>query len=174
MTAVIRDARPDDLPTIGRLYATAFPEEDLAGLVVQLLDHPSRCLSLLAVGADGAILGHVHHTFCAVADWDGAVVLLGPLAVSPDHQRSGIGRRLVAAAHLRLAEAGGAHVLVLGDPGYYARFGFAPETAISPPYALPQAWATAWQGLSVGAQPTPPPGPLQVPDPWQDPALWLP
>jgi hypothetical protein len=38
-------------------------------------------------------------------------------------------------------------VLVLGDPAYYGRFGFAKETAIQPPYPLPEAWDGAWQSL---------------------------
>ena len=59
------------------------------------------------------------------------------MCVTPDRQRRGIGSALVREA-LRRAEARGEPlVLVLGHPGYYPRFGFAPaaELGLTPPDA---------------------------------------
>jgi putative acetyltransferase len=60
---------------------------------------------------------------------------LGPMSVTPERQREGIGSALVREA-LRLAEERGEPlVLVLGHATYYPRFGFrlAAELGISPP-----------------------------------------
>jgi putative acetyltransferase len=52
------------------------------------------------------------------------VLGLGPLAVWPDRQRHGVGSALVHAV-LGAADAlGEPLVALLGDPGYYRRFGF--------------------------------------------------
>jgi putative acetyltransferase len=63
------------------------------------------------------------------------VLGLGPLSVRPDHQRRGVGSALMHAV-LGAADAlGEPLVALLGDPGYYSRFGFRPSTEyqISPP-----------------------------------------
>ena len=53
-----------------------------------------------------------------------AVTLLGPVAVSPDLQRSGLGKMLMAKA-LGIADVSGHNALLLiGDADYYGKFGF--------------------------------------------------
>ena len=47
------------------------------------------------------------------------------VAVAPHRQRSGIGSRLIRTGLERARSAGWQGVLVLGDPGYCRRFGFA-------------------------------------------------
>ncbi|MCW5713589.1 MAG: N-acetyltransferase [Bauldia sp.] len=54
-------------------------------------------------------------------------LLLGPLAVSPDHQGAGIGSRLMRSALNRAAALGHGAVILVGDAPYYARFGFSAE-----------------------------------------------
>lgn len=57
-----------------------------------------------------------------------AALGLGPMAVIPEFQRQGIGRKLI---HASLAEcrAGGCElVVVLGSTDYYGRFGFVPAS----------------------------------------------
>ena len=56
------------------------------------------------------------------------LTLVGPVAVSPAQQRSGIGRMLMTHM-LRVADAGAADALMMiGDPEYYGRFfGFTAE-----------------------------------------------
>ena len=55
-------------------------------------------------------------------------LLLGPLAVAPEHKERGIGRALVTKTLDLAAKAGHDLVLLVGDPDYYARFGFVPAT----------------------------------------------
>jgi len=166
----LRAATAADAAGVAELYPRAFPDEELAGLV-RALSGRADVLGLVAA-AGGAILGHLLFTRCAVAGQGKGIFLLGPFAVDPAHQRRGIGRALIDAGISRLAAAGATHVVVLGDPALYGRFGFAPETGILAPHPLPPAWQTAWQGLALpGAGPAPR-GRLEVPAPWRDPALW--
>jgi putative acetyltransferase len=167
----IRAARALDSAAIEALYATAFPQEDLRPLVRAL--SALGVLSLLAE-QDGAVAGHVAFTRCAVAAADDALALLGPLAVMPGLHRTGIGGALLREGLERIRAQGVQQVLVLGDPAYYGRFGFAPERGVVPPYPLPAAWRDAWQSLRLAAGGTALSGTLLVPEPWQRPALWRP
>ncbi len=56
-------------------------------------------------------------------------VALAPLAVEPDFHGTGIGGALVREAHIRLKSAGETLAVVLGDPAYYGRFGYAHDRA---------------------------------------------
>ena len=125
MTAsvAIRPGAPDDRNGIEALYPDAFPDEDLLPVVRKLLDMPSGVLSLVAV-EDGALVGHVIFTDCGLSDADARLALLGPLGVASARQGQGIGSALVRDGRERLRQAGITHVFVLGDPAYYARFGF--------------------------------------------------
>lgn len=53
-----------------------------------------------------------------------AVLLLGPLAVLPELQGSGLGGRLMRQALNRASVAGHEAVVLVGDAAYYGRFGF--------------------------------------------------
>jgi len=49
---------------------------------------------------------------------------LGPMAVDPDYQRTGIGRQLVEQGLRTCRKAGYKVAVVLGHPSYYPKFGF--------------------------------------------------
>jgi putative acetyltransferase len=106
-----------------------------AALVDELRASPAWLppLSLIAAGRDGQIIGHV---LCTRGHVGGAPVLaLGPLSVQPDHQRRGVGSALMHAV-LGAADAIGEPLAaLLGNPAYYARFGFVLSSryAIQPP-----------------------------------------
>ncbi len=53
-------------------------------------------------------------------------LLLGPLAVDPNHQSSGIGSRLMERSLLAADTLGHRRILLVGDTCFYARFGFIP------------------------------------------------
>ncbi|RIA55158.1 GNAT family N-acetyltransferase [Dichotomicrobium thermohalophilum] len=167
----IREGTPDDFQTLARIYREAFPEEDLLPLVRALLQDGSGVLSLVATVLS-TVVGHVIFTSCRVTGQADKVALLGPLAVAPDWQRRGIGTALTHQGLDRLERASVSRVFVLGDPGYYSRAGFAPETHVTPPYPLPEEWRTGWQSLRLSE--TELEGALEVPAPWRRAALWLP
>ena len=170
-TIDIRESAPHDVESIGALYPTAFPEEDLLPLVRDLLAATRDTLSL--VGIMGNVLaGHIVFTICSVARKPDKVALLGPLAVAPACQRQGVGAALIHAGMRRMETAGMRRIFVLGDPGYYGRFGFAPDDGVTPPYRLPEEWRDAWQSHVFGDNGGPLQGELSVPQPWRHPALW--
>ncbi len=49
---------------------------------------------------------------------------LAPVGVLPEYQNRGIGSRLIRAGLETCGEAGYDAVVLLGEPGYYSRFGF--------------------------------------------------
>jgi len=82
-------------------------------------------LSFAAV-EDGALVGSIQCWPVALDCDDGTsvpMVMVGPVAVSPARQNVGIGRALMWKA-IDAAQAGGAPLMLIGDPEYYAQFGF--------------------------------------------------
>ena len=86
---------------------------------------PLRGLSFVAV-EDGRVIGSVR-LWEVAAGADRSALLLGPLAVHPDCRQRGVGGALMRHA-LRIAgKRGHAAVLLVGDPGFYGRFGFSAD-----------------------------------------------
>ncbi len=86
---------------------------------------PYPGLSLVA-REHGRLVGSIQYWPCEL--WDGAmahrITLLGPVAVAPDLQGTGLGKRLMRTS-LAVADTCGHDAIVLiGDPEYYGRFGF--------------------------------------------------
>ena len=65
--------------------------------------------------------------------------------MTPEAQGRGIGSALVAEALLRARAAGEAGVALLGDPGYYGRFGFEPaaDFGLRFPFDAPERYCLA-------------------------------
>ncbi|MBT8065838.1 MAG: N-acetyltransferase [Gammaproteobacteria bacterium] len=169
----IRESAQADATAIEALYPEAFPDEDLLPLVRDLLRHPAIAVSI--VGAiDLRIVGHAMFTKCGVAGSSIRAALLGPLAVAPAWQRQGIGSAIVRAGLQRLKDADVDLVCVLGDPAYYDRFRFVPETLVEPPFPLPAEWQGAWQSQYLDDTTAHCSGKLTVPSQWLQPALWSP
>jgi putative acetyltransferase len=124
---VIRQASPDDHESVRVVVAAAFGSATEADLVDRIRASPEYVPEMdLVAEVDGVLVGHVMISG-AVIENDGGrrpIVMLSPLAVAPERQRSGIGEALVRAA-LDLADARGEPLVVLeGSPDYYGRFGF--------------------------------------------------
>jgi putative acetyltransferase len=118
-----------DHQAVRNLHVLAFGEQGLkvADLVDSLrgqLDS-SEGLSLVA-RTDREIIGHVMFTR-SLLDAPPKLVdvqVLSPLAVTPAHQRQGVGASLVRRGLDLLAARSVPAVFLEGDPGYYSRFGF--------------------------------------------------
>ena len=126
----VRPERDGEAATVAALVAAAFGREAEALLVDWLRAAGVLAVSLVAEDYDGLLVGHVALSPVTVDGMDGGGRWFGlaPLAVRPDRQRRGIGATLARAA-LAWAEAEGAEVVVvLGEPAYYGRLGFAPAS----------------------------------------------
>ncbi|MGV7227787.1 MAG: GNAT family N-acetyltransferase [Nitrospirales bacterium] len=169
----IRESRRDDSAAIESLYPEAFPHENLLPLVRDLLTDPAIAISLVGT-IDTQIVGHVIFTKCGVVGNGVNAALLGPLAVAPAWQRQGIGSAIVRAGLRWPKDADVNRVYVLGDPAFYGRLGFLPESLVEPPFPLPAEWDGAWQSQNLGETTTPCAGKLSVPPQWLQPTLWTP
>ena len=106
------------------------PEGGVAQFVQAVREKAEVCLAEVAEVA-GAIVGH--------AQWCAAPIIvdgrrveaayLSCLSADPALQRRGVGSQLVRSGLARLRERGFGAATLLGDPAYYARFGFSPELA---------------------------------------------
>jgi putative acetyltransferase len=72
---------------------------------------------------------------------------LGPISVRPELQGRGIGSLLMQAALRIMRERGAAGCVLLGDPAYYSRFGFKPESGL----VLPDVPPEYFQAIAFGA-----------------------
>jgi putative acetyltransferase len=129
----IRPERPGDDPTIRAVTRAAFEDAPHssgteAAIVEALREAGALAVSLVAVADE--IVGHVAFSPVTVNGTPCCWFSLGPLAVRPDRQRLGIGRRLVCEGLEQLRERGAAGCVVLGDPAYYGRFGFASDPGL--------------------------------------------
>lgn len=125
----IRPAQSQDMPVIRALIKDAFaPTPFSDGTEYLLIDKLEAAgaltLSLVATDADGAICGHIAFSPVEISDQSRAWYGLGPLAVAPGLQKSGIGGALVRDGLSRLKAMGANGCVVLGSPDYYGRFGF--------------------------------------------------
>lgn len=127
---VIRTEKPGDQESIHSVNELAFGQANEADLVDALRRNADPYISLVAV-LNGEIVGHIffspvtveseHETFTAMG--------LAPMAVSPDHQRHGIGSLLVHEGLTECRSIGHEVVVVLGHADYYPRFGFTPASS---------------------------------------------
>ena len=85
-------------------------------------------VELAAVEA-GAVVGLAMFSRLTVYSPDRKIAALGPVCARIDRQRAGIGSALIREGLARCAAQGCDAVVVLGDPGYYGRFGFTLEAA---------------------------------------------
>ena len=142
MGIIISDEEPSDAAKIRELIRDAFKvAEHSSGAEWKIVDglREAGALTISLVAHDGdRVVGHVAVSPVAVADakgWYG----LGPVAVIPELQGKGIGSALVGEALDRLRLSGASGCVVLGEPAFYTRFGFAHDPSlfyadVPPPY----------------------------------------
>ncbi len=125
---VVRSEAEDDLQAVRDLNRAAFDTSEEADLVDRLRQEASPIISLVAEEARG-ILGHIMFSPVSLEGHPGLKLMgLAPMAVSPAHQREGIGSQLVVAGLERCRQLPCAVVVVLGHSAYYPRFGFTPAS----------------------------------------------
>ena len=138
----IRAERGGDQREIHQLIETAFRgAEHRSGSEARIVDalRSAGALSLSLAAIEGEVItGHVAFSPVTIdgrgAGWFG----LGPVAVHPHRHGRGIGAALIEAGLAELRVSGARGCVVLGDPAYYARFGFRSEDRLRYPGPPPE------------------------------------
>ncbi|HEX8760825.1 MAG TPA: N-acetyltransferase [Pseudonocardiaceae bacterium] len=140
---LLRRERPGDQLAVRAVHNAAFGR----GAEAQLLDDLRADgdviagLSIVAV-VDGDVVGHVICSCGSIAG--GPSIGLGPLGVIPACQRRGVGQALMHAALAAADALDAPAVALLGDPGYYSRFGFVAGATLGVLPPVPE-WAPHFQ-----------------------------
>lgn len=146
----IRCESPADADRIAALTVSAFLNAPHASHTEQHIVAALRSAGELSVSlvaeADDSLIGHVAISPVSISDGTTGWFGLGPISVLPQHQRQGVGSSLMRAALRNLRERGAAGCVVLGEPGYYGRFGFQSDSNL----VLRGVPAEYFQALSFG------------------------
>ncbi len=124
----VRTEAAEDAAQIRNVNIEAFRDHPVSRQTEHLIVDALRAagaleVSLVAV-CDHGVVGHSAFSRAGVGDSDGGWFLVGPVAVLPSMQRRGIGSALVEAGLSELRTRGAKGCVLVGDAGYYSRFGF--------------------------------------------------
>jgi putative acetyltransferase len=121
-----RAETPANYDAIGDLLRAAFKQDVEPKLVELLRDSGHAVIALVAVTMN-EVVGHIVFSPVSVARAPQSfrALGLGPVAVLPEFQANGIGSKLIRDGLAICRDNGYDAVVVLGDPDYYTRFGFA-------------------------------------------------
>lgn len=149
----IRQARVGDYRPIYRLVRQAFAQSCISDgqeqdWIIAQRGEPGYIPALeLVAEHEGGLLGHVLLTKRVIMTASGSqtALYLAPLCVKQEVRGQGIGTALLAEAFARGVELGYGMVFLVGDPAYYARFGFRPivEFGIQNSSCIPDAFVQA-------------------------------
>lgn len=124
----IRNELPTDTAAIEAVTIAAFKNaahtDYTEQFIIRELRNSGALLLSLVAEDDGVVIGHVAVSPVSisggVAGWCG----VGPISVEPECQGRGVGTQLMWAALNEMNSRGAPGCVVLGEPGYYSRFGF--------------------------------------------------
>ena len=139
LNSTIRLEREADWARTKIVLDSAFGGLAESELVSRVRREVDPYVALLA-DVDGTCVGMIMFTPVMIPGVEEALTLgLAPMAVHPDFQRQGIGSKLVEAGLGQAKEMGAVACVVLGHPGYYPKFGFAPasEFGLTSEYDVP-------------------------------------
>ena len=132
---LIRDELPSDETAIAALIAAAFRDmphsRQTEPFIMAALRRAGALTVSLVAEEGGHIVGQAAFSPIEIdgkpCDWHG----LGPIAVAPERQRTGIGSALIEEGLGRLHRLGAGGCMLVGDPAYYRRFGFHNEPRLT-------------------------------------------
>ena len=149
-----------EVNAIGMVIESAFSDEEnkvIMNLVEELHQETTNpSIKSLVAEVDNQVIGYVSYSpIFLKSDTGISGYILAPLAVSPEHQKQGVGSNLINAGIDMLTKDGVGVLLVYGDPAYYGKFGFKEEIGHSfvPPYTL--QYPFGWTGMMLNETPVP-------------------
>jgi putative acetyltransferase len=125
---LIRPETPDDYEAIRDILIAAFANHPYSQQTEHFIVEALRAADAMTVGlvaeSDGKVVGHIAFSAAPINGWDCGWYILGPVAVWPEHQRQGIGSRLVEEGLEAIRQRGARGCVLVGDPAFYVRLGF--------------------------------------------------
>ena len=117
----------ENRPKVYALLHLAFPGSDYEARLVQKFHENGKPVHEWVCIHTGKVIAYIAFSHA----WHGNDICglhLAPMAVTPEFQRQGVGSELLRFA-LRQEVIKSQTLFVLGEPGYYQRFGFEPCSA---------------------------------------------
>ena len=138
----IRSELPSDTAAIEAVTVAAFKNmahtEHTEQFIVRALRN-AGALTMSLVAEDGdSVIGHVAVSPVTISNGAVGWYGIGPVSVAPERQGAGIGTQLMRAALNALRSSGASGCVVLGEPGYYSRFGFLADPGLVLPGVPPE------------------------------------
>jgi putative acetyltransferase len=125
---IIRAETPADVSAITDVTVAAFRNQPFSHQTEHFIVNALRAGNALTISlvaeVDGRVVGHISFSPVTVSDGTRGWYGLGPVSVLPEQQRQGIGSALINEGLSSLRALGARGCGLVGDPGYYARFGF--------------------------------------------------
>ena len=143
---VIRNETHDDIYTITEVTVVAFKTLEISNHTEQFIIEALRAAKALTVSLvaemDGRVIGHIAFSPVTISDGTPNWYGLGPVSVSPEHQRKGVGKALIQEGLSRLKNLNAAGCCVVGHPGYYRKFGFENPSGLAHEGVPPEVFFT--------------------------------
>ena len=128
---IIRSEQPQDVNSIQQVTIAAFASvvysDHREQFIVSALRQARQLTISLVAELNGHVIGHVAISPVLISSGTEGWYGLGPVSVLPEFQGLGIGTDLIQTALEQLKKQHARGCVVLGEPSYYARFGFKAE-----------------------------------------------
>ncbi len=134
MRESIRPYQGEDAIAVREVHLRAFDGRGYEARLVEML-HAAGAAPVSLVAMAEPYVRVVGHILFSPVQLDGAesdppmMVGLAPVGVLPEYQGRGTGSRLIREGLEACRKAGYSAAVVLGEPGYYSRFGFGRASA---------------------------------------------
>ncbi len=128
MDIIIRNEIKSDIKAISEITKEAFNNLAISNHTEQFIIDALRDANVLAVSlvavSEKKLVGHIAFSPVTISDGCPGWYGLGPISVLPELQKQGIGKSLMLEGLSKLKSLGAKGCILVGDPGYYERFGF--------------------------------------------------
>ncbi len=132
---LIRPETPQDYDAIRNVNIAAFAVHPYSKQTEHLIVEELRAAGALAVSLvaeiDGAVVGHIAFSLAKINGQECQWYMVGPVAVLPNYQKQGIGKTMVNAGIQEMQALQAKGCVLVGDPGFYSRFGFVHSDALT-------------------------------------------
>jgi len=151
---IIRREEKKDFKSIYEINEQAFKQKNESELIERIRASKNFIPELsLVAEKNGKIVGHILFSKIKIkGEKKYESLILAPLAVQPELQKQGIGKKLITEGLNKARELGFSSVIVVGHKDYYPKFGFekASKWNIKCSFKIPDESFMAIE-LSIGA-----------------------